>query len=111
MKRTINVYEFRDAFRDMGRSDSFSYEGLEVLFDWFEEYADDSGQEVELDVISICCEFSEEHYTDIASNYNLDLNGLDSDEGADMVTDYLSEYGAGYCGILADNETILYQQF
>ena len=31
-----NVYQFREAFRLAGRSDQFSYEGLEVLFDYLE---------------------------------------------------------------------------
>jgi len=37
MKQTINLYQFRDAFRDCSRKDNFSYEGLESLFNWFEE--------------------------------------------------------------------------
>lgn len=59
MKSTISKHEFRDAFRDYGRTDSFSYEGLGALFDWFEQYEEDCGEETELDVIAICCDFSE----------------------------------------------------
>lgn len=75
MKQTINLYQFRDAFRDCNRQDNFSYEGLESLFNWFEELDCDidlEGRsvtpgfiytETELDVIAICCEFTE--YEDI----------------------------------------------
>ena len=35
--QSINtVYQFREAFPLAGRSDQFSYEGLEVLFDYLD---------------------------------------------------------------------------
>ena len=37
MKNTVSKTEFRDAFHNMGRKDSFSYNGLGALFDWLEE--------------------------------------------------------------------------
>ncbi len=58
MKKTIDVYQFRDTFKDYDRDD-FSYEGYEALFDWFEEYDNCSDTETELDVIAICCDFTE----------------------------------------------------
>jgi len=59
MKRTINKWEFKDAFRDMGRKDQFSYNGLGALFERLEGYEDDTGEEIELDVIALCCDYSE----------------------------------------------------
>ena len=50
---------FRDKFREMGRSDNFSYEGLGALFEWLDDLSDSIGEPIELDVIGICCEFSE----------------------------------------------------
>ena len=58
MKQSINLYAFRDAFLAI-RPDNFSYEGLEVLFDYLEEYEESAGEEIELDVIAICCDFLE----------------------------------------------------
>ena len=56
MKLTIeNASQFRDEFRQCGRADQFSYEALGLLFDYFEEIDPD----YELDVIAICCEYSE----------------------------------------------------
>jgi hypothetical protein len=43
----------------MGRGDQFSYEGLIALFDYLEMLEDDIGEPIELDVISLCCEYSE----------------------------------------------------
>jgi|TARA_R110000787_G_scaffold285592_1_gene401749 hypothetical protein len=45
----------------MGRGEQFSYEALEVLFDYYEMGCDDYN----LDVIEICCEWSE--YDSIAA--------------------------------------------
>ena len=59
MINTINKYEFSDAFQKMGRGDKFSYEGLIALFDYLEMLEDDIGEPIELDVISLCCEYSE----------------------------------------------------
>ena len=57
MKQTINLSQFRDAFSS--RPNHFSYEALEILFNWFEEYESDNGIETELDPIGICCEYIE----------------------------------------------------
>ena len=62
MKQTINDCDFIDAFRNYFGGQyktNFSYEGLKALFEWFEEYENDTGEEMELDVIAICCDFSE----------------------------------------------------
>ena len=57
----INVTSamFADAFRRMGREDQFSREALEALFNYLEEYEQDTGEDLELDVIALCCDFTE----------------------------------------------------
>jgi len=91
MKTTISKYDFERAFVDYGRKDNFSYEALGLLFDYFEEYEESTGQEIELDVIAICCEYSEDHLDDIVSNYRIDIDGLDDEEIIEAVRDYLEE--------------------
>tara|TARA_R110000803_G_scaffold197617_1_gene261186 strand:- start:210 stop:521 length:312 start_codon:yes stop_codon:yes gene_type:complete len=59
MKQNVNKSQFADAFKSAGRQDQFSYHGLEALFDFLEETEADTGEEFELDVIGLCCEFSE----------------------------------------------------
>ena len=58
MKQTINEYQFRRAFEEC-RPNNFSYEGLTALYDYLERYEEDTETELELDVIGLCCEFSE----------------------------------------------------
>ena len=59
MHITINSAMFADAFRHMGRENQFSREALEALFNYLEEYEQDTGEDLELDVIGLCCDFTE----------------------------------------------------
>jgi len=68
MKQSVNMYDFERAFKNFER-DNFSYDGLKALFEYLEEYGDGMGEEVELDVIALCCEYAE---YDSLSEYNDD---------------------------------------
>jgi len=59
MKQTVSKSDFIDAFKDYNREDNFSYDGLCALYDFLEDFGEDTGREVDLDVIALCCEFSE----------------------------------------------------
>lgn len=103
--QSINsVYQFREAFRLAGRGDQFSYEGLEVLFDYLEELSDDTGEPIELDVVGLCCEYYESSIEELIKNYNLDLSYIDEDDPdsiIDAVREYL-EYKTIVCGQVCD---------
>ena len=58
MKSAVSWYDFDDAF-SMNRSDSFSYHGRKALFEYLEQLEEDCDMEIELDVIALCCEYSE----------------------------------------------------
>ena len=79
MKTTVSKGDFRDAFKDYNREDNFTYEGLGALYDYLEELGDDTGEEIELDVIAICCDFSEyEDIDELKKEYNdiIDIDDL-----------------------------------
>ena len=71
MYTKINEFAFMEAFKDMNRMDNFSPEALRKLFAFFEELGDATGEPMELDVIAICCDFSEEPLADVLENYDL----------------------------------------
>ena len=48
---------FVNQFDAMGRGDQFSYSGLRALFHYLNDMGSDPS--IELDVIALCCEFSE----------------------------------------------------
>ena len=58
MKQSVNMYDFERAFKNFER-DNFSYDGLKALFEYLEQLGDDIGEEIELDVIALCCEYAE----------------------------------------------------
>jgi hypothetical protein len=109
MKTTITKYDFHHAFEVKQRQNQFSYEALDLLFEYLEQLEEDTETEFELDVVAICCEFSENHYEYIASNYNVDLSELDDeDDKKQAVEDYLQENSSlvGWVG-----DCCVYQQF
>jgi hypothetical protein len=83
MYQTVNEYDFRNAFHSMGRGEQFSYEGLEILFNALEQYESDADQKMELDVVALCCDFSEMTLNEIKASYDI--------EDGEDVEDYLSD--------------------
>lgn len=91
MKITVTFNDFRDTFRAYDRVDNFSREGMELLFDYLEQYEQETGTELELDVVALCCEYNEETPEDIAANYSIDLDGIEEDNIPQAVMDYLCD--------------------
>lgn len=89
MKITIDhVSQFRDAFHYAGRGKQFSYDALELLFDYFEEIE----PEMELDVVAICCEYIEATIPEIARDYAIDIPaGATPEEAWEIVVEWLGE--------------------
>jgi hypothetical protein len=59
MFKTISQSDFCESFKTMGRKNNFSRAGLEALFDYLENIEEETGEKIELDVICLCCEYSE----------------------------------------------------
>ncbi len=74
MKTTISKSAFHDAFHSANRGNQFSYEGLNALYDWLEDFYDDNvGEDYELDVIGLCCEFTEyESFKELQKDYDVE---------------------------------------
>lgn len=111
MKQTVNFYDFCDAFRNMDRDTQFTRDGLMVLFEYIEEYEENCGEETDLDVIALCCEYSEDCADDIIGNYCLEdeTADMDDDEKRDFVRDYLND-NTMLCGETAAGDFV-YLQF
>jgi hypothetical protein len=116
MKQTLTKDMFRFQMNQI-RPDNFSYEGQGVLFDYFEQYEDDIGEQIEFDPIAFCCEYAEADFQEIANELDDDITdqltedciGLDEAETAQKVAEYLREKTT-VLGITSDNQ-IIYQQF
>ena len=102
MKMTIDRSTFIRTFEDYGRLDNFSAWGLNQLFDYFEQYEQDSGEQIEFDCIAICCEYSETTIKDAKDDYG--QNELTDEE----FIEYLQENTQL---VAYDDENVIYQAF
>ena len=88
MYMRINLYGFQDAFREMGRENQFSYDGLATLFYELESYEEMEGEEIELDVIALCCEYIEwENLKEFQDSYGDEYETLEDVEERFTVID------------------------
>ena len=109
MKTTIGWGDFVKAFDSM-RHDNFTYDGLSALYDYLVQYEDDTGEEIELDVIAICCDFSEDRWETIAKYYDVALDETASDkENAGYVRQFLEDEGV-FIGE-GGNGSFVYREF
>lgn len=106
MKQTINGHDFINAFRNYGRltteetTGNFTIDGLRALFDYLEEYEESTGEELQLDVVSLCCDFSEyANYEELIQDYGYRLEREDYDNE--------EEYREALISELEDNTTVL----
>lgn len=122
MIKTLTEHDFRRGFEQL-RPDNFSYDGLRVLFEYFERLEDDCGTTIEYDVIAICCDFSEMTLDEIIDNYSIEMpnstpfgdddgeaDELDDDEREEVVLEYLTDHGHGSAGVTSD-KTVVFQVF
>jgi len=58
---------------------NFSYEGLKSLFNYLENYEEETGQKIEFDPVALCCEYSEyDNLQSVIENYNsTDIQTID----------------------------------
>ena len=99
MIRTINEYDFIDAFKKMGREDNFSYDGLVALYEELEMVENDIGKPIELDVITLCCEFAEyDNLEEFQADYGDEYETIEDIQNATTV-------------IMIDDDSFIIQQF
>ena len=83
-----NSYQLEELFAQCGRREHFSYYGYQALYNYFEELSDEIGQDYQVDVIALCCDFTEyadweEVYGEYAYSFNKEektWNELSEDE-------------------------------
>ena len=80
--KSVSFNDFLEEFRRYEREDQFSYEGKKALFDYLEELSEDMGEPIELDVIAICCDFTEyssleEFSNDYSYTIGEDINDIE----------------------------------
>jgi hypothetical protein len=77
MKQRVNFAWFLESFRIMGRYEQFGYNALRVLFDYLEDLESDTGEEIELDVIALCCDYSVYTLDEFQRDYGTEYQSIE----------------------------------
>lgn len=77
MKTTVNQFDFVRAFETADRANNFSRPARQALFDYLEECEKSTGEELELDVVALCCDWSEYETALKAANEQCDFDKMD----------------------------------
>ena len=101
IKQTINQNQFINAFISL-EAEKFSYNGLIALYDYLENI----GEDIELDVVSICCDYSEYATAHEVAGEYFDYDGMIYDEEGDetMTNDEVEASALNY---LNDRTTVI----
>jgi len=108
--KKVNFKDFVDCF-NQHNINKFSSEAYKKMFDYYEEKSKRVGKHVRLDVITICCQWSEyDNYQQVIQDNNLKINldGLDEKEKVNQVMNLLKGKTIAY---LLDNNHILIRTF
>ena len=80
IKSYINQSDFVDALTKTYDNTNFTYNGKVALFEHLEQLSDDIGEDIELDPIALCCEYSEYRTADEAASEHFTYQGMVFDE-------------------------------
>ena len=76
MYKELSFCNFYDEFEC--RRNNFSYEGLQALYNYLEDYEESIGEKIELDVIALCCEYTEyESLEEYNTNYGEEVETIE----------------------------------
>src|SRR5690606_2068890 len=113
MSLVYALNSFGDFYRQIPdtRLDQFSRYGWEQIYDYLDNLSDDLDNDIKVDYIGICCEYSE--YTsieDFLKDYNVDdiEDCEDDEEKLEAIREYL-EYNTEV--ICCEEDCILFQDF
>ena len=107
MKQAINFNDFISAFHAFKRYDQFGYDALKILFNFIEQAEEETGEEMDLDVIDLCCNYSADTVEDVADNYDIDMSECETDaDKLEAVLAYLND-NTQVCGV-TDTGSIVY---
>lgn len=84
------------------RKYTFSYNGKRALFDYLESYEQDTDEEIEMDIIALCCEYSEyESVLECAQDYQKDIT--DEKEAREYLDDHTMVIDVDGGGVIIQN--------
>ena len=116
--QTVNPSDLYHLACKMARGDNFGYKGWRKIGDYLESLSNDTGEDIEIDIVSICCDYSmaesaESFYKEHQHLHGTDLPAMEEweeleDDKLAAVSDYLRKNTAL---IICEDDLIIWQAF
>ena len=115
----LNENYFMDRFEELGRGDQFSYEALKALYEYYDNLSDNIGEDIHLNVASICCDWVESKPDEIINDYSINMTDLmenvndlnNIEEVAILKHKFVLDYLEENTSVIDCGKTILYSNF
>lgn len=99
-----------------GRADSFGYAGWNAIGEHLEQLSEDMGQDIEIDIVAICCDYSSadnvedwwNEYGEYSSIGPDDWEQMDDEEKLSAIEEYLGENTSV---VICEEDCIIWQTF
>lgn len=99
----------------MGRGEQFGHKGWGAIGDYLENLSDDLGEDIEIDIVGICCEYSmaesvQEFWEaqEIPTVSDEEWEDMGEEEKIEAIRDYLQENTSL---VVCDEDCIIWQAF
>ena len=111
MIQTISQNEFINYFMDSETyRNNFSYEGKKALFNYFEELEESIGEQIEFNMVAVCCEYSE--YENLKEAYSVyEGHGMSEEELEEVSEDDMQTYFEDNTQLIEFDSGIIIQNF
>ena len=73
----VNEWDFKNYFKSSQYKNNYSMEGLYTLYNYLNDLSEDIGEDIELDIIAIACDFNEYESLEEALEQYQDINSYE----------------------------------
>lgn len=113
---TINPSDLYHMACRMDRGDSFGYNGWNAIGEYLENLSEDTGEDYEVDIVGICCDYSMaedvgewwEEYGDYSDIDAEEWEEMDDEEKLEAIENYLQENTSV---VVCEENLIIWQAF
>lgn len=113
---TVNPSELYHMACRMDRGDSFGYNGWRAIGEYLEELSDGMGEDVEVDIVGICCDYSMaestsdwwQEYGEYSAIDAEEWGNMDEEEKLEAIRDYLQDNTSV---VICEENLIIWQAF
>ena len=114
--QTVNASDLYHMACSMGRGDQFGYKGWEALGEYLEQLSESIGEDIEVDIISICCDYTmcedaDEWWECYGNHSDIDSEQweeMDDEEKLQVIGNHLNENTSVVC---VEDGCIIWQAF